>query len=146
MTHVVHAISTSASPDTSRLITELDLSPHNVAIEWLVESMKRGKQAPESDYPFPSPADSAKNFLPPPTAQEKEANTQYGSKAAGNATQGQENADATSCTVDGTNTMSQVQQFLKGCTLELVGFNEETRSYLTDWVRNISSPKNLCPP
>jgi len=145
VTHVVHAVSTLPSPDTSRLMTELDLSPHNVAIEWLVESMKRGKPVPESDYPFPPPADNAVNFLPPPAAVEQQAETQfeaallaqYGSKGAGNAgnaTQGQENGDATSCTVDGTNTMSQVQQFLTGSTLELVGFNEDTQSYLTDWV------------
>merc|ERR1719186_53712 len=106
--------------------------------------MKRGKPVPESDYPFPPPTttDTAQNFLPPPALQDQQADTQF-TDADLLAQYGvvpkvkakvDETADATSCTADDTATMSQFQQFLTGLTLELVGFNEETQSYLTDWV------------
>ena len=96
-------------------------------------------------YSFPNPTttDTAQNFLPPPALQDQQADTQctdadllaqYGVVPKVK-TKVDETADATSCTADGTATMSQVQQFLTGLTLELVGFNEETQSYLTDWVR-----------
>merc|ERR1719186_2088825 len=107
--------------------------------------MKRGKPVPESDYPFPpsTTSDTPQNFLPPPSAQDQQADTQftdadllaqYGVAVHKGKAKVDETADATSCTADGTATMSQVQQFLTGLTLELVGFNEETQSYLTDWV------------
>ena len=116
VTHVVHAISTAIYSNTSRLISELDLSPHNVAIEWLVESMKRGKPVPESDYSFPNPTttDTAQNFLPPPALQDQQADTQctdadllaqYGVVPKVKA-KVDETADTTSCTADGTATMS----------------------------------------
>ena len=113
----------------------------------------RGKPLPESDYPFPPPADSAQNFLPLPAEQEQEANTQVDiawlaqceRNDTGNPTQGQENSDPTGCTVDGTNNMSQVSQFLTGFTLELVGFDEKTHSDLAYWVRNLVLKISLHP-
>eukprot|EP00092_Neocalanus_flemingeri_P040838 GFUD01044457.1.p1 GENE.GFUD01044457.1~~GFUD01044457.1.p1 ORF type:complete len:510 (+),score=168.37 GFUD01044457.1:65-1594(+) len=67
VTHCVHSVVTSIMvPDTSRLLEQLDLSPHNVSIQWVVESMRLGKPVPESEYSFPPPEDT-EPFLPPQT-------------------------------------------------------------------------------
>jgi hypothetical protein len=34
---------------------ELGLNPHCVTLEWIVESMKRGRRVPEADFAFPPP-------------------------------------------------------------------------------------------
>jgi len=54
VTHCVHSVDTiTVVPETNRLLEELDLSPHMVSIQWVVESLVQGKPVPESDYPFP---------------------------------------------------------------------------------------------
>jgi len=54
VTHCVHSTDTiTLVPDTSRLLQELDLSPHMVSIQWVVKSLEEGKPVAESDYPFP---------------------------------------------------------------------------------------------
>ena len=78
--------------DTSRLLAQLALSPHHVSLEWLVESMRRGRPVHEQEYPFPpvAGARSQETLLPPappPTTDETasfEAGllAQYGGKEA----------------------------------------------------------------
>ena len=67
VTHCVHSgTSNNVVPDTSRLLEQLDLSPHMVSIQWVVESMKLGKPISEAEYPFP-PIIETEDVLPPPT-------------------------------------------------------------------------------
>ena len=55
ITHCVHSLNTNTvSPDTVRLMGRIpDLSPHMVSVQWLVESMRLGSTAPESEFIFP---------------------------------------------------------------------------------------------
>jgi len=53
VTHVVHGVARHVDPATSRGIQELDLSPHNVSLEWLVASLSSGRPASETDHSFP---------------------------------------------------------------------------------------------
>ena len=53
VSHVVHSSSSSMAPDTARLLTQLDLSPHNLSLGWLVESLTLGRPAPTSSHIFP---------------------------------------------------------------------------------------------
>ena len=74
VTHVVHSVSAAMSPETGRLVAILDSSPHHVNVQWLVESMRRGRPVPESDYPFPPTATeaAAAQLLPPPPWSRRE--------------------------------------------------------------------------
>eukprot|EP00092_Neocalanus_flemingeri_P010154 GFUD01010944.1.p1 GENE.GFUD01010944.1~~GFUD01010944.1.p1 ORF type:complete len:1552 (+),score=561.52 GFUD01010944.1:76-4731(+) len=145
VTHCVHSVVTSnVASDTNRLLEQLDLSPHMVSIQWVVESMRLGKPVPEAEYPFPPPVESGP-FLPPPSLLQPgplpdtdntdntqfEANllAQYGAAAPPLADQ---TTDQT--TLTDTASMSQVQPFLAGLKLELIGFNEDMQQDLTDWV------------
>lgn len=56
VTHVVHGFGCNVDhvdPATVKAVQELDISPHNVSLEWLVASMKEGKPAMEADHVFP---------------------------------------------------------------------------------------------
>ena len=54
VTHCVHSVDAiTVAPETNRLLEELDLSPHMVSIQWVVESLLQGKPVTEADYPFP---------------------------------------------------------------------------------------------
>ena len=55
VTHVVNAVARGVEPETTRILHELDISPHSVSLEWMVESMKRGQKVAEQDYMFPPP-------------------------------------------------------------------------------------------
>jgi hypothetical protein len=59
VTHCVHSVVTNnVATETSRLLEQLDLSPHMVSIQWVVESMRLGKPVTEAQYPFPPPIES----------------------------------------------------------------------------------------
>jgi len=137
VTHCVHSISNNkVASDTSKLLHQLDLMPHMVSIQWIVESMKLGRTALENDFKYPSVAD-VESFLPPPgpaeaigpanesTRLEPDMLAQYGKNPV--------NAEEPSTFTD-TASMSQVQPFLVGLKLELVGFNEETHQDLSEWI------------
>ena len=72
ISHCVHSLdSPSLLPQTARLLASLpDVSPHQVSVQWLVQSFKLGRPAPEADFTFPpvtsrdSREDSAQS-LPP---------------------------------------------------------------------------------
>lgn len=142
VTHCVHSVQTNTViPDTNRLLEQLDLSPHMVSIQWVVESLRLGKPVPESEYPFPPPVEVEQPFLPPPSlilpaplpiqdTTQFEANllAQYGGAAP------PQDTTTNQTTLTDTASLSQVQPFLAGLKLELVGFNEETQQDLTDWI------------
>jgi hypothetical protein len=70
VTHCVHsAVTNKVATETNRLLEQLDLSPHMVSIQWVVESLRLGKPVTEAEYPFPPPVE-ADSFLPPPTRLE----------------------------------------------------------------------------
>ena len=79
ISHVVHSVSTTTVlPHTTKLLASLpDLSPHQVSVQWLAESFRLGRPAPESDFTFPAvtgredPAQSGQSWesLPPPASQ-----------------------------------------------------------------------------
>ena len=79
ISHCVHSVDTNTVlPHTTKLLASLpDLSPHQVSVQWLVESLKLGRPAPESDFTFPAPtarADPAQpEPLPPPPRRQVEA-------------------------------------------------------------------------
>ena len=54
VTHVVHAVTEGMVAETARLLTSLNLSPHHVTVEWLVESMRRCKPVQEASFAFGS--------------------------------------------------------------------------------------------
>ena len=56
ISHCVHSVDTNTVlPHTTKLLASLpDLSPHQVSVQWLVESLKLGRPAPESDFTFPA--------------------------------------------------------------------------------------------
>ena len=56
ISHVVHSVSTTTVlPHTTKLLASLpDLSPHQVSVQWLAESFRLGRPAPESDFNFPA--------------------------------------------------------------------------------------------
>ena len=54
VTHVVHAVTDGMVAETARLLTSLNLSPHHVTVEWLVESMRRCKPVQEASFAFGS--------------------------------------------------------------------------------------------
>ena len=55
ISHCVHSLDTpSLLPQTARLLASLpDVSPHQVSVQWLVQSFKLGRPAPEADFTFP---------------------------------------------------------------------------------------------
>ncbi len=53
------------------LCRELKLNPHCVSLEWVVESMKRGKRVPESEYTFPPPPTATAAKVPESIKREK---------------------------------------------------------------------------
>ena len=68
ITHCVHSLNTNTvSPDTVRLMGRMpDLSPHMVSVQWLVESMKLGSTAPESEFIFPPDSGLEQEDVPLP--------------------------------------------------------------------------------
>jgi len=139
VTHCVHSVTTNkVTSETLKLLDQLKLSPYMVSIQWMVESMRLGKPVSEAEYIFPH-VEVHSSFLPPPTLPEPVAApdlTQYDAHllaqyGGGQVTTG---GDQTSQTFTDSASMSQVQPFLAGLTLQLVGFNEETQQDLTDWV------------
>ena len=56
VSHVLHPVTAGMAVDTARLLASLRLSPHHVSLEWVVESMRRGRPVSEADYPFPARA------------------------------------------------------------------------------------------
>ena len=139
ISHVVHSVSTTTVlPHTTKLLASLpDLSPHQVSVQWLAESFRLGRPAPESDFTFPAvkdredPAQSGESgdSLPPllPPDSQVEAGTggeetthfeqrllaQYGS-TPGNLTRTR------------TEDVSQILPFLAGKKINIAGFDEET--------------------
>ena len=89
ISHCVHSVDTNTVlPHTTKLLASLpDLSPHQVSVQWLVESLKLGRPAPESDFTFPAltaredPAQSDPLPPPPPSRQ-----VQVEAEAGGNDT------------------------------------------------------------
>lgn len=81
VTHCVHSVDTSTVvPDTNRLLAELDLSPHMVSIQWVVESLVQGKPVAEADYPFPpiteSESTAATDYEGPLHSQQQTVNAE----------------------------------------------------------------------
>ena len=68
ITHCVHSLNTNTvSPDTVRLMGRIpDLSPHMVSVQWLVESMRLGSTAPESEFIFPPDSGLEQEDVPLP--------------------------------------------------------------------------------
>ena len=56
ISHCVHSVdSPTVLPHTARLLARLpDLSPHQVSVQWLLQSFKLGRPAPEADFTFPA--------------------------------------------------------------------------------------------
>ena len=80
ISHCVHSVATTTIlPHTTKLLANLpDLSPHQVSVQWVVESFKLGRPAPESDFTFPavtSREDPAESLPPPASRVEVEAVT-----------------------------------------------------------------------
>ena len=76
MSHCVHSVDTnSVLPQTAKLLASLpELSPHQVSVQWLVQSLKLGRPAPEGDFAFPAVTsredqDQPLPPLPPPARQ-----------------------------------------------------------------------------
>ena len=76
MSHCVHSVdTTSVLPQTAKLLASLpELSPHQVSVQWLVQSLKLGRPAPEGDFAFPAVTsredqDQPLPPLPPPARQ-----------------------------------------------------------------------------
>jgi hypothetical protein len=139
VTHVLHPAAESMAAETVRLLGALQLAPHHVSLEWLVESMRRGRPVSESDYPFPPPVEEAAAAGPTePAAQPAgqddtvnfEANllAQYGGAKKDVGPGGGQTSTMM------TETMSQVQPFLSGLTIELAGFPEQQQQDLSDWI------------
>jgi len=56
VTHCVHSFTNNTvAVDTSKKLEELDLSPHMVSLQWIVESFNLGRPASEAEYLFPTP-------------------------------------------------------------------------------------------
>ena len=79
ISHCVHSVDTNTVlPHTTKLLASLpDLSPHQVSVQWLVESLKLGRPAPESDFTFPA-LTAREDYaqpepLPPPPRRQVEA-------------------------------------------------------------------------
>jgi len=138
VSHCVHSVDTShVASDTSKLLERVpELSAHMVSVQWLVESMRLGRAAPERDYLFPPPIIDAmppEPLLPPvqtaPTASnnttqfEKHLLAEYADKKGDNTTG-----------ITATEDMSQVSQFLAGMKLNVIGFKEEELQDYTDWI------------
>ena len=68
ITHCVHSLNTNTvSPDTARMMGRIpDLSPHMVSVQWLVESMRLGSTAPESEFIFPPDSGLEQEDVPLP--------------------------------------------------------------------------------
>lgn len=136
VSHVVHSVDTGhVAPDTAHLLSSLPaLSPHMVSVQWLVESMRLGRPAPEADCPFPpaQPQPSPVSEVAPgvsvrantqghdTTQFEKRLLAQYGA------------GDMTSATA--TEDLSQVAPFLAGKRVNIAGFDEEAAQDYTDWI------------
>ena len=81
VTHCVHSVGTNTVvPDTSKLLEQLDLSPHMVSIQWMVESMLLGKPVQEADFPFPPQLEAEKETILPP--QDTQLQASYEQKTA----------------------------------------------------------------
>ena len=50
----MHAVSEGMAAETAKLLNSLNLSPHHVTLEWLVESMRRCKPVQEASFAFAS--------------------------------------------------------------------------------------------
>jgi len=82
VTHCVHSVGTSTVvPDTSKMLEQLDLSPHMVSIQWVVESMVLGKPVPEAEYPFPPQLETETETILPP--QDTQLQASYQQETAG---------------------------------------------------------------
>ena len=136
ISHVVHSVSTTTLlPHTTKLLASLpDLSPHQVSVQWLAESFRLGRPAPESDFTFPAvtgredPAQSGQSLpplLPPASLVEAgtggDETTHFEKRLL--AQYGTEGGDLTRTT---TEDVSQILPFLAGKKLNIAGFDEET--------------------
>ena len=132
VTHVVHGAGEAVAPDTARLLRSLDLSPHHVGLEWVVESMKRGRPVEEAEYPFPPRAQgrTEEPMAPPSSPPRPPARDETATFEAGLLAQYGKGQTSTMLT----ETMSQVVPFLSGLTFHLIGFPETQQQDLSDWI------------
>ena len=68
---VTHMVIKQAVHDHYKLLQELQLTPYKVTIQWLIESMLRGRPVPEEDFAFQY------NFAHVPKTTLEEAETQF---------------------------------------------------------------------
>jgi len=130
VTHVVHAVTEGMVAETARLLTSLNLSPHHVTVEWLVESMRRCKPVQEASFAFRTgnEGEEVKLKAKSPPKQDDTMSfeagllAQYGMK------------EQNSTTMTETATMSQVLPFFSGLTFQLLGFPEQRQQELSDWI------------
>ena len=130
VTHVVHGAGEAVAPDTARLLRALDLSPHHVGLEWVVESMKRGRPVEEAEYPFPPRVQGRVEEAMAPPSPLRPSRDETATFEAGLMAQYGKGQTSTMMT----ETMSQVVPFLSGLTFQLVGFPETQQQDLSDWI------------
>ena len=147
VSHVVHSIDKpDLAPEVTRVLTQIpDLTPHMVSVQWLVESMRLGRPAAETEYPFPLVHDDHSRLQPPttplqqntcaPAGQttpaetttqfEKRLMAQYGSR---------DKPDTNTLGLTATEDLSSIAPFMAGLKVNLAGFDEETMQDYTDWI------------
>ena len=162
ISHCVHSVdSPTVLPQTARLLASLpDVSPHQVSVQWLVQSFKLGRPAPEADFTFPavtSREDPAQPLRPPglpPTCQveagaggsndttqfERGLLAQYGTAGDISRTRTGNLPPSLPLPVSRYNPclspedVSQILPFLAGKKLNIAGFDEETAQVRTEVV------------
>merc|ERR1719209_190908 len=130
VTHVVHAVSEGMVAETDKLLATLNLSPHHVTVEWLVESMRRCKPVQEASFAFGSGKKGQEVILKmnSPAKQDDTVSFEAGLLAQ----YGVKEQNSTNMTETGT--MSQVLPFFTGLTFQLLGFPEQRQQELSDWI------------
>jgi len=154
VTHIVHSVTINIDTDTARIIKDLDISPHSVSLEWIVESMKRGNKLREEDYIFPPPPTvdedkiekASRTIVEAGASEEHEAaektlveNNILSQYKQNNVTKPQDDTRVekkerntqSSLAVDAS---SQLDPFFNDIKFELNGFPEETEEELTEWI------------
>ena len=164
ISHCVHSLdSPGLLPQTARLLASLpDVSPHQVSVQWLVQSFKLGRPAPEADFTFPpvtsrdsreDPAQPLRPPGPPPTCQEAGEGGARGSNDTTQFERGLLAQYGTAGDISRTRTgnlppslyrynsclspedVSQILPFLAGKKLNIAGFDEETAQVRTAVVK-----------